>query len=293
MISKKDKMGDKIGYLFVSPAVFFIGLFFIITMGFSLYVSLYRYDILSPQHPFIGFSNYQRALWKDPLVGLVFKNTFYYLGVTVPLVLILSFFLALLTYKLGRSRGVFQTIFFIPSVTSLVVLSFVWMWIYSRDGIVNMFLDKIGLPTFNWLMDTRVAMPAVIIMSVWKMFGYYMIIFIAGLSEIPSTFYDAAKMDGANSIQCLWHITIPLLKNVSNFVVIMLIISCSQVFTQVYLMTEGGPANSTEVVLSYIYKHAFRFFHMGYGSALSWILFIIIVLPIMIYAKIFKSEQMY
>lgn len=294
MSSKKSKKkGQKTGYLFLLPASFFITLFFIITIGISFYISLHRYSIISPNNPFIGFANYYRALWRDPVFWTALKNTFYYMGTAVPGIVILAFCFALLTDKLVRLKSIFQTIYFVPTITPMVVLALVWIWMYEEKGMVNLVLGKLGLPTPNWLMNMGTAMPAVIMMSIWQAFGYYMLIFIAGLSEIPSVYYDVARIDGANSFQTFWHITIPLLKNVFAFVIIMVVIACSQMFDQVYVMTRGGPAYATEVMVSYIYKHGFRFFHMGYGSAMSWLLFAFIFAAVAIQLKIFRSRQIY
>lgn len=296
MISTKGtkRRNEKIGYLFVLPASFFIILFYIIGVGISFYISLYRYNILSPKNTFIGFSNYQRALWNDPIFWIALKNTFYFMGVSVPAILITSFCFAFFTDKLlRRGRSIIQTIYFIPTVTPMVVLSLIWVWIYQENGMINIILGKLHLPTPNWLMDQNTAMLAIIILTVWQAFGYFMLIFIAGLSEIPSVFYDAAKIDGANLFQTMWHVTIPLLKNVFVFVIIMLLIGCSQMFTQVYVMTGGGPAYATEVMVSYIYKQSFRYYHMGYGAAMSWLLFAFILVAIVLQLRALKARQIY
>lgn len=278
-------------YLFVAPATLLIVVFSFAAIIISLYISFFEWDIISDTHPFVGLGNYRRALFEDELFWVAARNTLYYVALSVPGITILAFLLALLANEALVGRAVFRTIFFLPSITPMVVIALIWIWLYTPDGMLNGILGVFGLPQPNWLNDTNTAMPAVVIMSIWQAVGYYTAIYIAGLADIPKDFYDAAKVDGASRLQEIRYITVPLLRNVTLFVTVTLAIAAFQMFTQVYVMTQGGPINATETMQLLIYKNAFRYFKMGYASALSWLLFLAIFVLVAIQMRRFRSRE--
>ena len=279
------------GYFFVSPAALLIVVFSVVAIVVSFYISFFQWDILSDNHPFLGLANYRQALGGDNLFWIALGNTAYYVVFVVPGITVLGFGLALIANEALFGRAIFRTIYFLPSITPMVVIALIWIWLYTPDGLLNTILGALGLPQPNWLSDANTAMPAIIVMSVWQAVGYYTAIYMAGLADIPQDFYDAAKVDGANRLQEVRHITIPLLRNVTIFVTVTLAIAAFQMFTQVYVMTQGGPVNATETMQAIIYKNAFRYFKMGYASAISWLLFLVIFALVAIQMRIFRSRE--
>ena len=280
------------GYLFISPAVLLISLFSYISIAFSLYISFFEYDIITEVRPFVQLENYTRAV-TDSLVILGFRNTIIYVVVIVPAITVISLFLAVLGNQVRKGRAIFRTIFFIPTITPVVVTSMLWIWLYEPTGGVNQLLKLVGIKGPNWLFDPTTALPAIIIMTIWGAVGYYMIIFLAGLAEIPQVFYEVAKVDGASPRHTFWHITIPLLRNSIIFVVVTLTIAAFQVFTQIYIMTRGGPMNQTQTVQMVVYRYAFENFEMGYAAAISWLLFALIFFFSALQLKLFVSRELY
>jgi multiple sugar transport system permease protein len=279
------------GYFFVSPAALLIVVFSVVAIVVSFYISFFQWDILSEHHPFVGLANYRQALGGDNLFWIALGNTAYYVVFVVPGITVLGFGLALIANEALFGRAIFRTIYFLPSITPMVVIALIWIWLYTPDGLLNTILGALGLPQPNWLSDPNTAMPAIIVMSIWQAVGYYTAIYMAGLADIPQDFYDAAKVDGANRLQEVRHITIPLLRNVTIFVTVTLAIAAFQMFTQVYVMTQGGPVNATETMQAIIYKNAFRYFKMGYASAISWLLFLVIFALVAIQMRIFRSRE--
>ena len=281
------------GYLFAGPAILLIIVFSVIAITFSLYVSFFQYDVISPTKPFVGLGNYREALFKDRLFWTSFKNTAFYVVGVVPGITISGFLLAMAGHKVRSGKSAFRTIYFLPSVTPAVAMSLVWVWMYSPRGMFNQMLRVIGISGPNWLMDFRLAMPSVIIMSVWMSVGYYTVIYLAGLSDIPVEFYDAARVDGANAWQEIRYVTIPLLQNVTAFVTITLGIAAFQVFQQVYIMTRGGPGDATVTLQLLIFRNGFQYFRMGYASAISWLLFVVIFILAALQLRGYRSQQMF
>ena len=280
-------------YLFVAPAALVIFVFSFLAIGLSLYLSFHQWGLISPTHPFVGLANYREALFEDRVFWKAFRNTLTFVATFVPGTVVGALALAMLGNRVRRGRTAFRVMYFVPSITPLVVVSFIWIWIYSADGLLNVVLKALGLPTANWLLSEGTAMPAIVAMSIWTALGYYMVLFMAGLADIPSVFYDAAQVDGANRLQSFWYVTLPLLRNTLIFVVVVLTIAAFQVFTQVYIMTRGGPANATEVMQALIYKQGFEFLRMGYAASISWCLFVPIAVFTAIQMKVFRSQQVY
>jgi multiple sugar transport system permease protein len=248
--------------------------FLLFTLGpalASLVLSLTEWDLIgSPR--FVGLRNY-RDILGDAIFARVAVNTVVYSGGVVPLLVVVSLALAMALNASFRGRTLFRTIFFLPVVSSTVAVAMVWRWIYAPFGALNTVLVALGLPSVGWLITTEWAMPSVILMSVWQSMGYSMVVFLAGLQSIPQHLYDAAAVDGATGWRRFRYITLPLLSPTTFFVVVMAVISTFQVFGQIYMLTGGGPAFATSTIVYHIYERAFLALHMGYASALAWVLF--------------------
>jgi len=287
------------GYGFVSPWI--IG-FILLTAGpmiFSLYLSLTRATLLSPPK-WVGLDNYLHMVADDPLFFTSLWNTVYFVAFSVPLGLLVSLILALLLHQRLKGIGVFRTVFFLPSITNMVAVSVLWLWIFNPEfGLINTFLDAFGIRGPMWLQSESWAKPALIIMSLWGI-GGTMIIFLAALQGVPQNLYEAAELDGAGKIRKFWHVTLPMISPAFVFNLIIGVIGSFQVFTQAFVMTggaqpgsEGGPNNATLFYVLYLYKKAFQEFRMGYASALAWVLFIIILLCTVVLMKMSKSRVYY
>jgi len=269
-------------YLYLCPALFFLAVFTYYPIGFSAYLSLFRWNVLNPERVFIGLQNYFQ-LWHEPLFWLVLRNNLFYAVGTIPATMALALFLAVLTnQKLGRIRGAYRIALFYPTMIPMVAAAMLWVWIFNPGiGLFNYYTGFLGLPRIEWLYDRHWALPAIIIMSIWKNFGYFMLIYLAALQAIPGDLYEAASIEGAGAWRSFREITIPLLTPASLFVFVVAIISSFQVFDQVFVMTQGGPADQTNVLTFYIYQNAFRFWDIGMGAALTTI-FVCILLVVII-----------
>jgi len=268
---------ELLAYLFIMPSLLGFVIFLVVPMVASLGISFYDWELLSPPQ-FVGLKNFG-ALFTDVIFRDVVVNTAYYTFGLVPLNLVVS--LGLAVWLNTRLRGLmwYRAAFFLPVITVTVAVALIWRWMYEpRAGIINTGLRAIGLPGPAWLGDPHWAMAAIIIMSVWKGFGYNMVLFLAGLQGIPITIYEAAMLDGANAWQRFWKITLPLLSPMVFLAVVLTVISSFQVFDQAYVMTNGGPANATNTIVLYIYQNGFQYFRMGYASAIAWVLFGVIFL---------------
>ncbi len=282
-------------YLFLSPGLLLFGVFTAFSVGYAFYLSFHEWNILEPQKPFVGLDNYQRLL-EDKRFREAVVNTVYYTVVSVPLTVVVGLLIALLLNNQIRARGLFRTLFYLPVITPLVIAAIIWKWVYQGDyGLLNYYLIKLHLidEPLLWLSDKRLAMPAVILMSVWKSVGFAMVVYLAGLQAIPQDFYDAAKVDGAGALRRLRDITIPLLSTTTFFLVIILLLGSLQAFTQIFVMTSGGPVRRTTTVVYYIYQHAFKRFDMGYASAMAFALFAMMFGFTLIQMRYFYREHEY
>jgi multiple sugar transport system permease protein len=265
------------GLLWVSPWIVGFLAFTIYPIVASLYYSFTSYDVLRPA-TFIGLKNYSEMLFKDKVFRLTISNTLYFVVIGVPVGLVTAFLLANLLNTGVRFRSLFRTIFFIPSIVPDVAIAMIWLWVYNTHyGVINSFLAGKGLTVIPWLSDPVLAKPSIIIIIAWAQ-GGAIVIFLAALQDVPRSLYDAALVDGANWLQRFRHVTIPMCTPAILFVLITDLIATFQFFTLPWLLTEGGPNRSTEVYGLYLYRNAFRFFKMGYASALAWVLFILIVI---------------
>ncbi len=264
-------------YLFILPWV--IG-FLIFTCGpivASLVLSFAEYDIVSPIQ-FIGLGNF-KELFNDPLFYTSLSNTLYIVVLAVPLGMVVSFCLALLLNQKVRFMAAYRTAYFIPSIVPAVASAALWLYLLQPQwGLVNGFLELLGISGPGWLSSELWSKPAIILMMVWAS-GGTMIIYLAGLQDIPQVFYEAAEIDGANSWRKFWHITLPLMTPSIFFTLVLGMIGTFQIFAQIFVLTDGmgGPQNSTLVYMIYLYRNGFNFFRMGYASAMAWVLFILIL----------------
>ena len=263
------------------PSVALLTVFFILPVLTAFLMSFTDFDIYSLANlrlaKFVGFENYLNLL-SDPLFWKSVLNTFYFLLVGGPLTILVALLAALLlNSKLVKFRSFLRLGFFAPVVATLVAVSVVWRYIYHpRFGLLNYALSLIGFSPRDWLSDPFWAMPAIIFFAVWKNFGYTMMIFLAGLQTIPESLYEAAGIDGAGSWQCFWKITIPMLAPTTLFVTIITSIGYLQLFAEPYIMTGGGPLDSTMSIVLLMYREGFRYWQMGYAAALAFVLAIII-----------------
>jgi multiple sugar transport system permease protein len=241
----------------------------------SLVLSFAEWDLIGELR-WIGLGNYLVALG-DPAVLGALRNTLLFIAGYLPSVVVLALGLALLLNRRLKGRVVFRAIYFVPVVTSWVAVSLIWKWLLNPQyGLVNYGLAALGIKGPGWLFDPSWAMAGIVLTSVWKDVGFVTVIYLAGLQDIPENLYEAAELDGASPWQRFWTITLPMLAPTTFFVTTISLISSFQVFDQVWIMTGGGPAGATSVMVEQIYKNAFSYYKMGYASAISWVLFALI-----------------
>jgi len=263
------------GWLFISPWVLGFLLFSALPIGLSIYYGFTNFNIYQPPR-WIGLANY-RTLMVDPLFWKALYNTAYYTFLSVPLMMTLSLLLAILLNSKLPGMRIFRTIFFLPAVLSGVGVALLWLWIFNPDyGLINLLLGYVGIEGPLWLYAPEWAKPAMVIMSLWGL-GGVMVINLAGLQNIPPELYEAARIDGAGTWAQFRYVTLPMLSPTLFFNFITLTIGSFQVFTQAYVMTDGGPVNSTLFYVFYLFRTAFESLRMGYASAMAWILFFVIV----------------
>ncbi|WMJ89863.1 carbohydrate ABC transporter permease [Anaerocolumna sp. MB42-C2] len=280
----------KWAWIMLLPNILGFCMFMLIPVVATFLLSFTKYDMLT-KPKFIGLKNYIDMI-HDPIVWQVTGNTILYTVMTVPVGMCLSLLLAVaLDQKIGLKRF-YRAAFFLPSITSMVVISIVWQWIYNPEfGLLNFGLSFLGLPTGKWLTSASTSLVSIAIVGIWKRLGYDMIIFLSGLQGISTTYYEAAKLDGASKLQQFRYITVPMLKPTTFFVFIMAIINSFQVFDQVMLMTTGGPGRSSSVLVHYLYQNAFQYFKLGYACAIAYLLFAIVMIITAINLKMEKSMR--
>jgi multiple sugar transport system permease protein len=257
---------------FLAPATLHLALFSFGPILFAVYLSLHRWSPIEPFKPYVGLRNFA-ALARDPLVWLSLRNTLLY-TLHVPVAMAIALGVALVLQHRSRVARVARTVFFLPYVSSVVAVALVWQWMYHPDfGVLNYLGSLVGMPPVDWLGDPRIALIAVMIVSIWIQVGYQMVVFLAGLQAIPREYLDAARVDGATAWQRFWRVTFPLLKPVTLFVAVTGVITSFQVFTLVYVLTDGGPLHATDLIVYHIYQMAWEFLQFGGASALSLVLF--------------------
>lgn len=266
---------------FLLPSAVPLAMFTLYPMFGALWVSLHEWNLLSPME-WVGFGNYTKLL-ADPNTLNAFGNTFYYILGYLPLVYVGGLSLAIALNNWLPARGLLRGIYFLPVVTSWIVVALVWRWLLNPEvGIVNFVLARLGVEGPGWWTDPTWSMPSIILASAWKDLGFVMIILLAGLQAIPTDLYEAARVDGAGWWRRLLHITLPMLTPSTFFVIVISLINGFQVFDQVFAMTGGGPAGSSTVVVQQIYNLTFRYGRAGEASALSWLLFLLVLVVTLI-----------
>jgi multiple sugar transport system permease protein len=276
-ITRLRRVEERLAWLFVMPVLLGMLIFQLYPTLFSLYVSFTEWNLLTPMR-WVGWRNFTDLVTSDRLFPVALTNTFAYtLGTVLPGLALALIFAVLLNQKI-RGQSLYRNIYFIPVVAPGVSVAILWGWIYEPNfGILNYLLGLVGIDGPAWLGDSQWSMMAVIIMSIWHGLGYDIVIFLAGLQSISPDFYEAAAIDGADGIQQFRYITLPLLSPVTFFVLVLSVIGAFQVFTAPYVLTDGGPVNSTLTVVMLLYRQAFEYQRMGLASAVAYILFVIIV----------------
>ena len=284
---KRDERVD--AYIFVAPAVILLIAFLVVPMIYTVYFSGFKYQIMKPDAmKFIGFENYQK-LFSDKNFWLALKNTVYFTVIVVPCQCVLALALALLVSKKFRGVAVFRTMYFAPQLTSMVVISVLWSVLYNANpntGLINSILVSLGMSPIKFLSDASTAMNSIIFMSAWQGAGYQMMIFLAGLQGIPRDQYEAASVDGATKFKQFLYITIPGLKGTIKYVIMITMIQAMKLFTQPYIMTQGGPKNSTKTLVYYIYTQGFQKGNFGYACSIAAVFFVIVVCMSMAMKKV-------
>lgn len=264
-------------YLYLLPTFVFLGVFTHWPILRTFYVSLFRWNLATPERQLVGFDNYLQ-LWSTPLFWQVLRNNVLFALGTVPASLTLALALALLINQRIRGLALYRVALFYPTVIPMAAAAMIWLWILTPGyGLVNYYGRLLGLPDIHWLGHPTFALPALMAVGIWKRLGYYVVIFLAGLQVIPPHLHEAAVLEGAGPWQRFWRVTWPLLSPTTFFVGLMAVIDSFQAIDQVYLMTRGGPGNATNLFVYYLYQVAFRFFDMGYASAVSAVLFVILL----------------
>ena len=279
-LSRRERRSLLIGLAFVSPWLLGFLLFTAYPVIASLAFSFTDYNVVSAPR-FVGWRNYLE-LFRDPLFSTSLANTIYLAAIGIPVSLVASLAIAMLLNGKVRFQGLYRTVYFLPSVVPAVAVALLWRWFLNPDfGPVNQALEAVGIPGPGWLADPAWSKPALVLASLWGV-GGSMVIYLAGLQNVPVELYEAADLDGANRWQRVRYVTLPMLSPVILFNLIMGVITSFQAFTNIYVMTGGGPGNSTLVYALYLYKNAFQFFKMGYASAMAWVLLMITALALVV-----------
>jgi ABC-type sugar transport system permease subunit len=281
-------------YAFLLPAAAVLAVFHLFPIVYAFYVSLLRWNLIDPVKPFVGAANYV-ALLSDPKFITALQNTTYFSVVSVALSIPLALGFAVLLNRKLTAISWYRTAFFIPYVTPLAAAAMVWQWMYHPDqfGLLNYLLSRIGLPQQQWLLDERLAMPALIAVAIWGSLGRDIVIFLAGLANISPEYYEAAQIDGANAWQSFRYITLPLLSPTTYFILVISMIGAFKVFALPLFMTGGGPLDRTLTIVYSIYREGFQYFRMGSAAAQAYVLFAIIFLITMLQRRFLASRVHY
>ena len=257
------------GITLVTPYLIYFFSFVAFPILYAVYLSFHSGSIISSEYSFVGISNYIE-MFKDDLMLKAYKNIVVYSVINIPLVMVGSLFLAIIVNRRIRGIGIFRTIFFLPVAIAPAIVAIIWNWIYSyQDGLLNNIIVSIGMNPKPWLTSVRLSMSSIAFLNVWRNSGYFMVIWLAGLQEIPFSCYESADIDGANNFDKFRYITYPMLLQVRGYIAILLTIMAVRLFTEPYALTQGGPANSTLTPIMYLYFNGFRFFRIGYASAIG------------------------
>jgi len=287
--SRRLRTGDRSAYGFILPYVIFFLAFAAYPLTFSIILVFHRWNIVSPME-WIGLKNFARLL-DDPLFFTSLKNTLVFLGIHIPLQIVVALLFALLLNARIRGRGFFRALYFLPVVVSGVVVTILWQQLYSYDyGVLNSILRVFDLGPIPWIADPRIAMPAIAVMATWKNVGIYIVLFLAGLQTIPHDLYEAASVDGATPTRQFFSITLPMLNPTVVVIIVLSTIGGFSLFIEPYVLTGGGPMQSTLSGMLYIYNQGFYFSHMGYAATLGIVYAIIILLVVLVQRKVVERE---
>jgi multiple sugar transport system permease protein len=280
-------------YIFMSPTIVILSIFLVLPILLAIGLSLYKVQPLGDiSYAFKGGKNFFR-LTQDERVAIALKNTIEYVAIVVPIQTILALGLALILNAQIKAKNIFRIVLFLPTVTSSAVLTLIFMWICNSNGLLNIFLALIHLPTYNWLGDPNVALKAIMLMNIWSTAPLFMVIYLAAMQDIPQNLYEAATIDGANWLDKFVCITLPFLKPITFFIVVMGVVGTFQLFDQSYIFSRGsgGPSNSTLTVVLLIYQYAFKNLDMGYAAALALLLTLVIMIVTLLQRYFFKEES--
>ncbi|MGE8078839.1 carbohydrate ABC transporter permease [Peribacillus loiseleuriae] len=295
-VIKKTVRESLQSYVFLTPTLFVLVLFLIGPIFYAIFLSFHKVQLLgTTSYQFVGFENFIN-IFDDLRAKIALWNTAKYVLIVVPCQTVLALILAATLNAGMKGEKVFRIIYFLPTLTSSAVLTLIFMWMYNQNGLINKMLDLAGLPTYNWLNDPSIALYAIMAMNIWSTAPFFMVIYLAALQDIPESLYEAAELDGANAIQKFLYVTVPHLRPVTSFVVIMGLIGTFQLFDQSYIFSggSGGPNNSTLTVVLLIYQYAFKNMGtMGYAAALAFALAVIILIATLIQRKFSKEESLY
>ncbi|MCT4597364.1 MAG: sugar ABC transporter permease [Vallitalea sp.] len=286
------KKNSNIAYALIAPTYILFGIFFLFPLLFSVYLTFFKWNGFAPNMDFVGMKNYVR-IFSDPNFLNALKNTCIYTVITVPLSICISLVLSYILDNKIFGYEVLKGIYFLPHIVSLVAVGVVWLWIFlpGKYGLVNSMLSVFSIKPQNWMADPKLAMGTLVVIGVWKSVGYNMVIFIAGLLSIPKSLYEAADIDGANSIQKFLRITLPQLKGTIFFVTVSsTIYALFQVFDIVKVTTNGGPIGKTEMIVTYLYKVGIKQFELGYASVIAFVLFLMTALITVIQRKFLEER---
>ncbi len=283
---------NKTGYIFILPYIIYFSVFTAFPLVFSLLLVFHRWDIISPMS-WVGLDNFVR-LSKDALFFKSLGNTVIFLIIHIPLQIAIALLLAEFLNQNIRFRGFFRASYFMPVVVSGVVITILWQQLYAQDtGVINSLLAKFGLMKLPWLTSTKLSMPSIAIMATWKNVGLYIVLFLVGLQSIPRYLYEAADIEGASEWRKFIHITLPMINPTMILVVILSTIGGFSLFIEPYIMTDGGPMNSTLSAMLYIYKQAFSFYHMGYAATLGFFFAVVVFAVVLVQKRVIETEVGY
>ncbi|MBD0379969.1 carbohydrate ABC transporter permease [Paenibacillus sedimenti] len=280
-------------YIMVSPAIIIFTVFFIYPIFYMIYLSFHSWDFVSPEKDFVGFDNFVELFDSKEFRQVLF-NSLNYTMLTVSLTIIISLILALWLNRKGWVYGVVQGAIFSPHIISLVSVSLVWMWLMDPQfGLLNWILQLFGIQKLEWLSSPKSSLLSLVIVAVWKGIGFNSLVFIAGLQSIPKDMYEAADLDESNRWRTFYKITVPMLSPTLFFLIIINLIGSFQVFETIAIMTKGGPVNSTNTLVFYIYEYGFRFFKIGYASAAGVVLLVVVGVLTLLYFKLLSRKIHY
>jgi multiple sugar transport system permease protein len=291
---RRRMWSERSAYLFILPGVLVFSVFTFGAFVFAVWLTFRRWSIIEPEKPFVGTQNY-RDLLQDERFGQAIFNTLYFTGASVPLTMAIGLLLALLLNQPLRGRGLLRTAYYLPVITPFVVAAIIWKWLYNGDfGLFNYYLLQAHLidQPLLWLSSKELAMPAVIMMTIWAGVGFSMVVYLAGLQAIPEELYESSKLDGAGALARLWYITIPLLRPSTLFLAVLGIIGSVQVFTQIFVMTSGGPVNRTTTMVYYMYLWGFKYYDLGYASTLAIALFAMLLVFTAVQLRVLRQADL-